>query len=528
MRMLPATPYRTGSPAEGKVFDLLKNAFADQPDGELTALHSLNLPDHAHKRFGEVDFVIVGRPGLYVLEVKGGGVACQRGVWTTTSRGGARETLRESPFRQAGSALHALHKRLTAHLGASVVGQLPIGYGVLFPDCDWDVQGAEWDRAVLADARALRNPERWLRGLFDYWRERHARTFRQPAPTPDAAAVAAVVDFLRPEVEVAVALHAQVAALNELVHALTLDQLRLIDAVAENPRILCSGGAGTGKTFLALELARRWAAEGARVLLACQSPWLRHWLAGRFAVPNVAVAVPGSAAVAASRVGVERFDALIVDEGQDLLRADLLDPLDQVLKGGLARGRWCLFHDRNNQAGLFGAAEPEALARLEGAHPARLRLTTNCRNTRQILELMQTRLNADMGVRGSGDGPAVRIFQASTAPEATALLAAEIDRLTGAGGLAPGEITILSPRPFPQSAAAGLPRTIGQEILVLDEYALRGFPPAAISFAEIAAFKGLENEAVIVIDLPAPTATSPLHYVGYSRARTCLTVIAVG
>lgn len=526
MRMLPATPYRTDSRAELKVFDLLKNAYADQPDWHLSALHSLNLPNHARKRFSEIDFVIVGRPGLFVLEVKGGGVACHGGIWTTTGGNGARETLRESPFHQAQTALHALCKRLKAQLGAEIVGQFPIGYGVLFPDCDWHRLGAEWDQAVLGDARALRNPQRWLGGLFRHWQQRHAQVHRRSAPVPSPPAIAAMVDCLRPEVEVAVALHAQVAEIAERVHALTADQRRLIDAVADNPRILCHGGAGTGKTFLALELARRWAADGAQVLLACQSPWLRHWLAARFAVPNLTVALSAKAAVAARRAGVERFDALIVDEGQDLLHLDRLEPLDHVLAGGLQQGRWCLFHDANNQAGLYGPAQPAALASLEGCGPARLRLTTNCRNTRQILELVRTRLGADMGVRGSGDGPAVRLLAARTAAEVTALLAAEIDWLTGPGGLPPSAITILSARPFSASAAARLPRPDAGALCVLDEYALRDFPPPAISFAEIVAFKGLENEAVIVIDL-CPEQASALHYVGLSRARTCLTLITV-
>ena len=142
MRMLPASPYRTDSYAERKAFDLLKAAFTDRADWHLTALHSLNLPNHAYKRFGEIDYVIVGRPGLFVLEVKGGGVVCHDGVWTTTNRNGEQETLRESPFRQAESALHALRKRLETALGAGIVSQFPIGYGVLFPDCDWDRSGA--------------------------------------------------------------------------------------------------------------------------------------------------------------------------------------------------------------------------------------------------------------------------------------------------------------------------------------------------------------------------------------------------
>ena len=567
MRMLPSSPYHTGSRAEFKVFDRLRAAFANRADWHLTALHSLNLPNHAYKRFGEIDFVLVGRPGLFVLEVKGGGVACHQGVWSTINRQGERQTLRESPFRQAESALHALVERLERHLGATLVGRFPIGYGVIFPDCDWDLTGAEWDRALLADARAGRNLERWLEGLFRHWHLRAAqhpdqhpnlrrgvdpgqrpgnhpgqdpgrRADQEPGqrpaarragvgagPGPDPATIATVIDFLRPEVEVAVPLHVQVEEIAERVSALTQDQMRFLDAVDANPRVLCSGGAGTGKTFLALELARRWAATGRQVLLACHSPWLRHWLAERFALPNLTVAVADKAQVAARRAGIEQFDALIVDEGQDLLRLALLDPLDQVLAGGLDQSRWCWFQDINNQAGLFGPPEPEALTLLTSLAPTRIPLTTNCRNTRQIIDLVQRTLGADMGVRGSGDGPEVVTHQAHTEAEASHLLAAEIKRLTGPGGLAPGEITLLSPLPFAQSIAARLPAGLASALILLDEYALRTFPLPALSFAEIAAFKGLENEAIIVIDLPRPTGPLPGHYVALSRARTCLSVI---
>lgn len=555
MRMLPSSPYHTGSRAEFKVFDRLRAAFANRADWHLTALHSLNLPNHAYKRFGEIDFVLVGRPGLFVLEVKGGGVACHQGVWSTINRQGERQTLRESPFRQAESALHALVERLERHLGATLVGRFPIGYGVIFPDCDWDLTGAEWDRALLADARAARNLERWLEGLFRHWHQRAnqgsgqhpdrhfgvrpgqspdhppgQRTNARQAgggsgQGPDPAAIATVIDFLRPEVEVAVPLHVQVEEIAERVSALTQDQMRFLDAVDANPRVLCSGGAGTGKTFLALELARRWAATGRQVLLACHSPWLRHWLAERFNLPNLTVAQADKAQVAARRAGIERFEALIVDEGQDLLRLTLLDPLDQVLAGGLDQGRWCWFQDFNNQAGFFGPPEPEALTLLTSFAPTRIPLTTNCRNTRQIIDLVQRTLGADMGVRGSGDGPAVVTHQARTEAEASHLLAAEIGRLTGPGGLAPGEITLLSPLPYTQSSAARLPAGLTSALSLLDEYALRTFPPPALSFAEIVAFKGLENEAIIVIDLPRPTGPIPWHYVALSRARTCLSVI---
>ncbi len=172
MRMIPSTPHRTESRAELRIFDRLKAAFADDVDLRLTAFHSLNLTCHRYKRFGEIDFLLVGRPGIFVLEVKGGGISCRGGVWYTSNRSGDKMQPRESPFVQAESALHGLCEKLRASLPASVWSDFTVGYGVIFPDSDWDLAGAEWDEAMLADARTSRNIEGWLSRLFRHWHQR--------------------------------------------------------------------------------------------------------------------------------------------------------------------------------------------------------------------------------------------------------------------------------------------------------------------------------------------------------------------
>ena len=524
--MIPATPHNTHSRAELHVFDRLKATFVHDTELKLTAFHSLNLTHHAYKRFGEIDFLIVGRPGIFVLEVKGGGVSCRNGIWEYTDRAGLAHTSPEGPFRQAQSALHGLMTKLKDGLPESTWSQFTIGHAVVFPDCHWAVVGAEWDQEMLADARTSRNLERWLTRLFAYWQRKDP----QQRPEPDDDALAEVKRFLRPELEVAFPLHVRVEQVEQRVAALTQDQMWMVDVAESNPRVICSGGAGTGKTFLALELARRWAAMGLKVLIACRSPWLRQWLATRFAIPGVAVAVAELAAVTARRLAIERFDALIVDEGQDLLDLATLKVLDAVLAKGLDRGRWCFFHDINNQAGFFGPPTPDALSLLEIAVPARVQLKTNCRNTRQILERVQLSLGADMGVRGTGDGPQVRHCRVKSKHEAAQVLQHEIERLVDRGGLQPDDISILSPKAFSDSAAAFLPDNLSSRLVVLDEFSMRSFPPHGISFAEIAQFKGLENEAVVVIDLPDPLIDpnpGPDHYVGMSRARALLSLILV-
>ena len=133
-----------------------------------------------------------------------------------------------------------------------------------------------------------------------------------------------------------------------------------------------------------------------------------------------------------------------------------------------------------------------------------------------------------MGVRGTGNGPEIRQVQAHSQQQAALARELEIERLIDHGGLPPSDISILSPRPFLDSAAALLPAGPRSRIAVLDEYSMRSFPPSAISFAEIAHFKGLENEAVVVIDLPDPLTDpnpGPNHYVGMSRARAVLSLV---
>ena len=94
MRMVPASPYDTGSQAEKRIFERLRTAFDDR----YAAFHSLMPTRHPHKRFPEIDFVICGPEGLYVLEVKGGGIACHDGVWRYRDRYG-RSTPVPGPLR---------------------------------------------------------------------------------------------------------------------------------------------------------------------------------------------------------------------------------------------------------------------------------------------------------------------------------------------------------------------------------------------------------------------------------------------
>ena len=523
MRMIPASPHDTGSPAEKRIFERLRTAFDDR----YAAYHSLRPTRHPHKRFPEIDFVICGPEGLYAIEVKGGRIACRDGVWHYQDRYGRTVPSHEGPFRQAEAGLHGLMEDLRANLPADVLDRFTIGYGVVFPDCEWSGVGAEWDPAMLADKRRSRDLEGWLHGLFEYWRTRGGQQAR-----PDDGALERLQAYLRPQVDAPssgdeIRLFDQVEDVRRRTARLTDDQMRMADVADANPRVLCAGGAGTGKTFVAERLARRWAEAGLQVALVCRSPWLRHCLASRLSMPGLTVSLIDGVRLDCRRAGLERFDALIVDEGQDLFEIRCIETLGDVLVGGLEMGRWCWFHDLNNQS-LTARFDPCAKEYLESLEPVRMPLRINCRNTQVILEWIQDTLDADLGVQGAGAGPDVRWQTVPDRRQSAERAAREICELVDVGGLAPGSVTILSPCDLAESSVALMSPDAVCRVRKLDEYSMREMPGDKVGFARIEDFKGLENEAIVVVDLPAPAAAdrkSAEHYVAMSRARSVLSLI---
>ena len=525
MRMVPSTPFDTGSQAEKRIFERLVRAFDDR----YSTYHSLKPTTHPHKRFPEIDFVICGPEGLYVLEVKGGNITFRNGTWHYRDRYGRTTSHMESPFRQAETALHGLTEQLRANLSSSVLNRLRTGYGVVFPDCEWQAHNSEWDPQMLADRHRSRDMEGWIRQLFEYWRSRGG-----PEQYLDDDALSTIQNCLRPDEHVpidsgrsSVPLLEQVQNAERRIERMTEDQMRMADVAEANPRVLCAGGAGTGKTFLAERLARRWTEDGMQVVLVCRSPWLRHHLASRLAIPGLTVSLIDGVRLDCCRVGQNSFDALIVDEGQDLFEMSSIDMLNDVLAGRLENGRWCWFHDLNNQA-LTQSFDPRAKEYLEAINPVRMPLRTNCRNTRIILEWIQDTLGADVGTHGAGAGPDVRLCTAASRTESAERVAQEIRELVDRGGLAPGSVTILSPFDYSESSLVDVPADVANRIQRLDEYSVRKTLNDKIGFARIDEFKGLENEAVIVVDLCAPNQANrdlAAHYIAVTRARSVLSVV---
>src|SRR5205823_10378283 len=102
------------SAAGRKLFEVIRDA---PGAGDWVCLHSLALARHDSKRRGEVDFLLLTRKGVFVLEVKGGRIARQGGVWVFTNRWGDQERKYESPYQQASGAMFSLERDLRHKFG---------------------------------------------------------------------------------------------------------------------------------------------------------------------------------------------------------------------------------------------------------------------------------------------------------------------------------------------------------------------------------------------------------------------------
>ena len=246
-----------------------------------TVLHSFDIADHRRQLAGEIDFLcIVPGKGVLVVEVKG----CHElgrhgGDWYY---GRSAEPDHRGPFRQAADAMHSLRQRL-ATLHPELAG-VPFWSAVCFPFVDFTESSPEWHTWQVIDRRALQAQPiaRLIEGVLNQARkhllEHHAGWFHPEKGEPTPHQCDALVDLLRPDFDFFESPKSRLLRLDEEVRHYTEEQFEALDTIDSNPRIVFDGPAGTGKTLLAIEAARRAVSRGRRVLLLCFNRPLGRWL----------------------------------------------------------------------------------------------------------------------------------------------------------------------------------------------------------------------------------------------------------
>ena len=213
------------------------------------------------------------------------------------------------------------------------------------------------------------------------------------------------------------------------------------------------------------------------------------------------------------------IEALVVDEAQDLLKPPYAMFLDALLLGELAEGTWRIFLDPHQD--VFLGAHPGELSRVEQYGSSYL-LRKNCRNTREIATATTVLAAKPLVETLQATGPDVTEDWYADDSTQSRLVARRL-RTWITSGLRPDQMVVLSPRRFPHSILAAVD-TGKLPAPVVDVTEHDAADAKRIRFSTVAGFKGLEADAVLLVDiddLASADAQSTL-YVGASRPRAVL------
>ena len=278
---LPGLYPREGMPvyspeSEKKVY----KAIADALPAGWYAWHSVKLRSQGGED-AEADFIIAAPPipGILILEVKGGAISKKDGQWHQAGR-----PMSKPPRSQAIRARVILLFKFDSR----GIAPPPIGEAVVFPDQDYDMPPTQGDlEGLVLGAREL-----------PYLKELLPVLMRQALPlrirrAPGPGWVEMLHDLWCESWPVKPNLSFQVRARHEERIMLDAAQLSILSAVIENDLVVVHGGAGTGKTILAAELARREAKSGRKVLFLTFTEALAFELAKELPAPQVTVSPVG-------------------------------------------------------------------------------------------------------------------------------------------------------------------------------------------------------------------------------------------
>ncbi len=543
--MATMLPENAAGDAPSRAERIVRRRLAEGLGADWTVIHGARWIGPRHGRDGqdgEIDFLLIHPArGVVVLEVKGGLIARDGPIWTTTGQQGT-VVLKQSPLQQAADGKRALIAAMQA-MRAFRGGTPHVVHAAALPDCAAPGAGfgADAPRSRLLVGPDLADPEAWAIAAL-------ASADPHPSARPlGAEGVRALVGQFATRRTLPRFAGTDPEGVDVDLLELTEEQFHLLDQTRSLRRVLVRGGPGSGKSLLAVEAARRFAESGRETLLLCfNAPLAGRLAAATRGVEGLTAAhfhalcrewgreagieyrlreaeerddwSEGFAEIlfdAASRLD-RNVDAIVVDEGQDF------DPswwpvLEQVLRSG--DGVFYVFDDPSQS--LYASTAPPSVSGLVGP----IELRRNCRNPAEIHAFLRAIDPEHESMQGnpisSGARPTVRWIGAQGD------LAAAVDLAVAAmrkvHGLVPSDIAVITPRKRPNSALGHVETLGGAPVSWRDRAS-----PDHIWIDTTHRHKGLEHRGVIACEFTPDLKPSSLAHlrVACTRATYRLTVVA--
>ncbi len=521
----------------------------------------------------EADLVVLHpEHGLLVIEVKGGEPSRGHdGTWYAGTR-----RLDRSPFEQAEAAKHDLVRAIEALPEWPLGRKMRAGHAAAFPGADLAtlphghaLLGPDVNEAIVLDAEGLSDGAKTRAALDRAWAFWTGDGAKGEPLSP--ALFARVDEFLSPTVALHRLVRREVADAKERLLVASRAQLFVLNQNRSRRRVAVVGPAGSGKSLVAVEKARRLARDGFRTLYLCfnaplatsvlreverddLSPDLRpivhtfHGLCeamGREAgtlPPKPAGsgdalrawfdALPAALDRAIEALKDERFHAIVVDEGQDF-ELDWFASLEFLFQTPADGVLW-VFHDPGQ-----AIMRDDVVGQVSGLEP--LELAEDYRSPRPVADLAERFYHGPVTPLPVSDEGAEPLVEAAAPGAATVdAVRRHLHRLVGEEGVRAWDVVVLSGTSAARSDVWHRRRFGNLELwngAVDDSGASLGYgadevpdEPAddgVVLFETVRRFKGLERPVVILCELPeeAPRLDA-LLYTALTRATAHLVVIA--
>jgi hypothetical protein len=510
-------------------------------------LHSLDIFGDVNLGQGEADLVVlIPGSGVLVIEVKGHhDVRQKNGVWTLSG-----EVKQRGPVKQASNAMYAIMQYLKNN--EIDIKNVPFAFCVWFtsatpehvgPSIEWQPWMLKFigDLSVDLKSTVMEVMDKSIEAF-------EARNYKFGPNLASSFQVQAIAEALRPDVYITKTADQRILELNKQLTEALDQQMTVMNMISGKIKaFVIQGIAGTGKTHIALAEAKKAHGRGEKTLFVCfnslLAKYLQEQLKGYELVqvktmhaymkdltesssnpPNESwwkSELPLMAANALmKRDDLERFDTVVIDEGQDIGIQEYLDVLDLSVVGGLANGSVMVFGDFEHQ-GIYIPGS-EALDQYKKSIPGLTvlgGLDINCRNTKEIGDTVMTFLGEESAYSKylrSEEGTRPQIATVTENKELPNILKAHLLKL--AKTYSPENVVVLS------SNKELLENLVKETELPFTPVSNK--QKSKYSWGTTQSFKGMESAAVVMVEfVDGNAATRDTFYVAGTRALSELVCI---
>ena len=524
------------------------NAFKSQLSNRIQVFYSIRWfsTDENNKRVdSECDFLIFDPSfGFLTIEVKGGvGIKIEDGKWfidenySISSNSKWRE-LKCSPYYQSEKSMRHFYEYFKDEFNQTFNGVY--GYAVAFPRYAIDTTLAhDAPKELTIDINDMDNLGKKINEIFHYWKNK--RNIMIPFSSDQRTRL---INVINKRISLAAAAGALIPIKEKEFSKIDFVQDSVLDVLYHYPQVRIVGGAGTGKTYIAIKKACRDILLKKDVLFVCCNNELAAMVSSK--VPSsekfkcctyedlmremlgeqyesAPINENGSRCCfdLLCESGAQKFfDTIIVDEAQDF-DVDMGLSIRALLKDDKASTLY-VFYDENQN--VFSKDYENAFA----INNPPFVLRYNIRNTANIYNFAveQTSLGRDTKANIlNGVSPEIAHFKNKS--QALKALTGIVNRLTQKEYVKTKSIVVLSDEMFEDSILAGETRIGSLEISFTD---LTNIKDNEICFKTVEQFKGLEADVVIYLehtnDIPRDNLKRSKEYVALTRARYYLYILS--